>query len=400
MSKSEIPRTYTLFIVHKPIQVINPALEELDAANLRKELRQQNLGSKRAKAVLINCLWDALIKKSIQMSLIFRILGNKSLPKRIEILINRQSNYKKITNWTYLTETEETAIKILISAYSTTYNYISNCKSILPTDDFNCGTGVNRELIFATHVLTFKKVVMVIVKMMKKMKMKVLKILKKLSVAKILTLLICSRITTRIFLPATCLFSFPFFFILKEKKKMMKKMKKKDDDDDEGFENIGEICSDKDIETFDKQWDYHLDIPANNSPVFIDNNDRSNNNNNNDFNAIFTIKSTFDNLNNWESINLKINDDSEDDSYADANIHTENKLVTDDVSSLEKTLLACSWNENLILAYLDDINDGFITDKEEFFIVPSYCYCLITRKDVNNEYYDMHQLSDLPSYIW
>ncbi|ESO00300.1 hypothetical protein HELRODRAFT_176165 [Helobdella robusta] len=120
-------------------------------------------------------------------------------------------------------------------------------------------------------------------------------------------------------------------------------------------------------ETFDMLWDYY-DLSANNSLVFIDNNDSININDNNDFKATLTNYSTFDdnvdiNDNNdfkatltnystfddnldetliWESINLEINDVSGVDSNADANIHTEHKLVTDDVSSFGKTLPACT----------------------------------------------------------
>ncbi|ESN95643.1 hypothetical protein HELRODRAFT_179113 [Helobdella robusta] len=112
---------------------------------------------------------------------------------------------------------------------------------------------------------------------------------------------------------------------------------------------------------------------------------------NNDLNATLTNCSTFDDELDktliWESINLEINDVSEDDSNANASIHTEHRLATDDVFDFEKTLPVLAWNECLILVYLDDdINDGFIADEDEFFIAVS----VIERKDVSDKSYNMH----------
>ncbi|ESN93915.1 hypothetical protein HELRODRAFT_180322 [Helobdella robusta] len=108
------------------------------------------------------------------------------------------------------------------------------------------------------------------------------------------------------------------------------------------FENIGEVVSDKDTETFDMKFEYFLDLTANNSPVFINNNDSINIYNNSDFNATLTNELTFD-------------------------------------DDLDKTL---------VFVYLDDdISDGFIADEDEFFIAAS----LIDRNYVNDESNIVHQ---------
>ncbi|ESO06760.1 hypothetical protein HELRODRAFT_191184 [Helobdella robusta] len=114
-----------------------------------------------------------------------------------------------------------------------------------------------------------------------------------------------------------------------------------DDRDDESRENIPEVGSDKDIETFDMQWDYHSDLAAVNSPAFISNRPLV---------------------------------DSKD-------------SKTNDSSSFERTPPPRTRKESLVLFYLDDdFNDGFIADEDEFFIAPS----LIDRKDVGSKYYNMH----------
>ncbi|ESO06013.1 hypothetical protein HELRODRAFT_160125 [Helobdella robusta] len=80
---------------------------------------------------------------------------------------------------------------------------------------------------------------------------------------------------------------------------------------DEVFEKSLEVDSDKHTETFDMQWDYYSDLSANNSPVFMDNNDSINISSNNDFDATLTNNSIYDHLDKtstWGSINLEIND--------------------------------------------------------------------------------------------
>ncbi|ESN91054.1 hypothetical protein HELRODRAFT_182296 [Helobdella robusta] len=118
-----------------------------------------------------------------------------------------------------------------------------------------------------------------------------------------------------------------------------------DEDDDECFENSPEVDSDKDIETFDMQWDFYSDLTAN-LLVFIDNNDISSNNSD-DFDATLTNYSIYDKLDKtliWGSINLEINGVSEEDSNANANIYSGHQSVTDDNSSFGKTLPALRKN--------------------------------------------------------
>ncbi|ESO12265.1 hypothetical protein HELRODRAFT_187817 [Helobdella robusta] len=71
----------------------------------------------------------------------------------------------------------------------------------------------------------------------------------------------------------------------------------KDDDKDvdEGFEISTEVGSDKDMETFDMQWDYCSDLFAN-LPVFIENNNSSGNNSYNDFDTTLTNNSIYNNF--------------------------------------------------------------------------------------------------------
>ncbi|ESN99420.1 hypothetical protein HELRODRAFT_162968 [Helobdella robusta] len=184
-------------------------------------------------------------------------------------------------------------------AYSTTYNYISDRKSILSTDHFSCGA-------------------------------------RNISDARV-----------------NCVAH------VNVKKEEASFHNDKDDDKDknECFENIEKVGYDK--ESFGMQWDYYSDFAASNSPTYLTNSD-----------------------NGYSNSNDVLDGD------VNANNHTEPELVTEYDPSFDIMPPTCTWKKSLVLVYLDDdINDDFIADEDESFIAAS----LIDRKDVNDEFYDMHQ---------